>query len=313
MNPRSLLRAPRKLAADVLAARQPPILIIGLPRSGSSWLGDVLATAEGVKYYREPFNCTWQPEAEPYQYLYLREEDAHLEFDTYVSAAFEGRVPKEHVDRHVWGQHRRFDWWPGRVLIKEVHAILAAERIEHVANAEVIVIVRHPGALAASWSRMREKRPDGPQWYDIDSQLDRLLAQPQLIEDYLRPYVEVLERARSGEKYFEKVGAMWGAVYHVILSQAARRGWTIVTHESLCGDAEGQYGKLYEELDLRWSKRTTEFLQASTTAHSERPFETQRISEDEPDKWRDEMPEQEVEEVLSAVRPFGIDLYPSLS
>lgn len=310
MNPRAALRAPYLLASDVVAARRPPILLAGLPRSGSSWTGNVLATGASMRYYREPCNAKWQRWAEPFQFRYVRADDSDYAFDSYIKAAFEGRIGGPAVEKHKWDRYKRSPTWPGRILVKEVHTVLALERMEQVASPQVVVIVRHPCALASSWARLRKDRPNDPMWRGVDEHIAALQGQPQLVTDHLEPYMDVLS---SAETYLEKVGALWGAMYKVMLQQAATRpGWIVVTHETLSGNPDPSFRVVFERLGVRWTDLTTRTLATTTTRASDKPYETLRISKDEPEKWKSELSDSEAQEVLSGARPFGIGMYPEL-
>lgn len=260
-----------------------------------------------MRYYREPFNAKWQRYAVPFQFRYLRALDKDERFDAYCRAAFEGRIGGPAVEKHQWGRYSRFSWWPGRVLIKEVHAVLAIGRIERLIEPQVIIIVRHPCALAASWLRLRAERPDDPMWRDIDDHLDGLLRQDALVDEHLAPHVQTLSSART---YLEKVGALWGAIYSVLLRQAAQRpDWVVVTHEELSLNPEAAFRSLFDQVGIRWTSSTSRRLESTTSAHSTEPYQTVRISKKEPDKWRKELTNEQVEEVLTGARPFGIELY----
>lgn len=306
----STLRPPPNPLTDVAGAFRKPILLAGLPRSGSSWTGKLLASGGGIRYFREPFNAKWQRFAEPFQFHYLRADDENTDFDVYCRAVFKGRVGGPSVERHQWSRYAHFGWWPGRVLVKEVHAVLALERIERLVGPRTVVLVRHPCALASSWRRLLEARPDDPMWSGVDHHLQGLLGQKALVDEYLAPHIHTLESAQT---YLEKVGALWGAVYKVLLQQAERHpDWIVVTHESLSADPEGSFRRLFGQLGVRWTYKTSKLLEETSSKHSNSLYGTVRVSTDEVGKWRGELSPAEAEEVLAGARPFGIGLYKEL-
>lgn len=312
VSPQHLLRAPLMLARDWFASHRRPILIVGLPRSGSSWLGNVLATGASMKYYREPFSKSWHPEAEPFQYAYVPAGAYNSAFDAYARRAFSGRIPSDRVAEHLWKRYHRFPRWPGRVLVKEVHAILGAERLEEISGASIVVAIRHPASLAASWRRLGKTRDIFREWQQIGFQFERL-SDPALLRDHLGPYQEILEYAQgTGASDFEKVGAIWGAMYRVLLNQAASRGWKVVTHEQLCVDSRLEFKALFQELELEWTDQTEAYLLESTTVDNGKPFDTRRVSEDEVGKWREELTPTELRDTLHTATAFDIEAYPSL-
>ena len=52
----ALMRVPllSRLIAAVIKPRDPPILLVSLPRGGSSWIGGILGSAKESLYLREP-------------------------------------------------------------------------------------------------------------------------------------------------------------------------------------------------------------------------------------------------------------------
>lgn len=308
MTLRHLATAPLLMAEGLMTSRRPPILLAGMPRSGSTWVGAVMATAGSVRYYMEPFNAQWRRLAEPFQFRYVRADESVGRFDAYARAAFDGRIGGPSIERHRSPQYHRYAWWPGRVLIKEVHAILALDRVEALVDPAVVVIVRHPCAVASSWARLDKERPGGGMWGEVDAHLATLLGQPALLDDHLGPYVDVLTSART---YLEKVGALWGALYTVMLRQArANPDWVVVTHEAISRDPAREFAAIFASVGLRKTPTTAQELERTTTAEGKTPFDAVRVSADEPDKWRRELTEAEAAEVLEHARPFGIDLYP---
>lgn len=307
MNLRTIAHRPLLLASDLRSVRQRPVLVAGMPRSGSSWTGAILATGKSIRYYREPFNAKWRRYAEPFQFRYLRSGDEDNSFDEYCRAAFDGRIGGPAVEKHHWERYKRYRGWPGRALLKEVHAILALDRIDDLVHPAVAVIVRHPCALAASWARLDRDRPGDPMWSGVDDHLSGLLSQNALLEDYLSPYADVLS---SADSYYEKVGALWGAIYTVLLSQAKTHSdWAVVTHEALSLNPEAEFQALFAALGCKWTPATTQALARTTSADGKKPYGTVRVSTDEPDKWRSELTSDQVDQVWLGAAPFGIDLY----
>lgn len=297
----------RDLAADAWARRHPPVILAGLPRSGTTWLAEVLATARGVQYIHEPFNITHRPAARPHYLTYATARHADPAFEAYAREAFSGRVKPVKGSGPRGKAHPA--WWPTRLVVKDVHTPLALEWVDRHVSPQVVIATRHPCAVASSWLRLRRQLPKDFHWQDMELHLQPLLAQPALVEGDgpLAPFRDVL---RSAETYLERFGAYWGACYHVILRQrAAHPAWTLVPHEALCVDPDGEFRRVFERLHLRWSPATTAHLAASTTTASDRPYVAQRVSAEEPDKWRRELTEVEVEEVRRFVRPYKLGLY----
>lgn len=285
----------------MIIAQRRPIYVVGLPRTGTTWIASILNTAEAIKYFHEPFNHNNVAEAAMYSMKYIRAGDDDYVFARFCSDAFVGRTDGPNVRSQLSWRYRRFPWWPGRVMVKDVHSFGALEWIHQHISPVTIIVMRHPCAVAASWLRLN---------YGIES-FQRLLDQPNLIDDYLEPFEGLLRSARG---YLEKIGALWGATYYVMLQQQRiHSDWILVQHEELCRDPVEQYRKLFRILDLQWTQKTDELIAVSTTRHSNKPYELERISSQEPDKWKEELSAEQIEQVRQFVEPFGIQYYTDFS
>ena len=286
------------LLSGIETMRKPPVYIVGLPRSGTTWIASVINTARSVKYFHEPFNCSNFIGASRFCMKYLVESGDDVEFARYCSKAFKGEILSDCSRTMLAPSYRRYPQLPGRVVVKDVCSCLAVECVESLFDPMIVLVIRHPCAVAASWHRLD---------YDIDRHLEAIRIQPQLNQNFLHAFQSVLRDARS---FWQKIGAVWGAVYYVLSQQQKTHPmWKIVQHEVLCENPVGSFRDLFETLDLTWTDATDAFLCASTKFASADPYTTRRISANEPDKWRKQLDRQQIKDVLNFVQPFGIPLY----
>lgn len=293
------IQAGRLLVTDIRSARKPPVLVAGLPRAGTTWLGRTLGQAPGLRYFHEPFNVGKVAEARPYLMRYLRADDYEPAFAELCREAFEGRGKHERMrGGHPFQSDLR---WPARHLVKDVHVCLALDWISRHIGAQTVIIVRHPCAIASSWARLREHFPDDAHW-DVDTHVAPLLSQPALFEDHLAPYRETIAAA---ETYFEKLGVLWGATYHVILRQWENHpNWIVVRHQDLCIDPQRTFADLARRLDLDWTRAVQDHLRDSTSKAGNQPYELRRIAAEEPKKWMIELGNDAAQEVLAFAQRF---------
>lgn len=141
-----------ELLARAFPFRQPPILLASFPRSGSSWLGRILATSPEIAYLREPVNQE-AIRRDPTATLARMDEEKtrrmHLEL---AAPCFYGRVPRglasvPHIGRFLPGRRHRV-----RLLIKEVNPYAALLYLERF-RPDFLFLTRHPAAIADSFLR----------------------------------------------------------------------------------------------------------------------------------------------------------------
>ena len=286
------------LLGGIETMRQPPVFIVGLPRSGTTWIASIISTARSVKYFHEPFNCSNVFGASQFCMKYLAKVHDDLEFARHCRAAFNGEIITEPIRAMLPPMYRRHPQLPGRVVVKDVCSCLAVECVESLVDPMTILVVRHPCAVAASWHQLN---------YDVDRHLEAIRTQPQLNQNFLQAFESVLKDARG---FWAKIGAVWGAVYYVLFQQQRLRPkWRIVEHEAFCRNPVARFRDLFEVLDLTWTDATEALLCESTKIDNRDPYKTQRISGNEPDKWEKVLNKQQINDVLKSVQPFGIPFY----
>ncbi|MEO0513829.1 MAG: sulfotransferase [Planctomycetota bacterium] len=272
----------------------PPIIVVGLARSGTSWLGKVLSFIDGYTYYREPDNVNYVRGTRNYfEQLYLAGEMNDLDYAKHMDRATSGRVANHFTmsaDPGPWldklpPQFRRLgNVVPGLyrrqsgVLLKLVYANLTLDWLaRRYPDARIIYIRRHPAAVFASWKRLG--------W---TPHLEPLLNQPALMADHLEPYRDTLERVDS---FWAKAGALWGAIHRVIENQsAAGLPVRVVSFEDLCESPEAGFHALYEYLGCAWNTQVDEFVRAShTRGDRKQAYSLSRNSKDMIATWQKEV------------------------
>jgi hypothetical protein len=187
------------MASDLAIPDLPgrPILVTGMPRSGTTWVGRVLCAGNGAGYLNEPFNLATSPGT-------IRVPVDH--WFHYVTAENEGRIvralePLLRFDYPLGRELRRcrryidlldtVKMWRSfvrgrgrRPLVKEPHAVFSAEWFARRLASDVVVTVRHPAAVVSSWKRL-----------DWNFDFANLLGQAALVRDVLGPFRSDMERA----------------------------------------------------------------------------------------------------------------------
>ncbi|WP_432478388.1 sulfotransferase [Nocardioides sp. GXQ0305] len=284
-----------------------------MPRTGTSWLARVLSTAAGYTYYREPDNFEHVAEAQRYfQYLYLPEGADDEHYRRLMERALKGEVatrftmaqsPGPILERLPRRWRHLGDRFPALylrqpgILVKLVHSNLALDWLhEHFPDARQVYLVRHPCGQFASWARLG--------W---TPEPRMLLEDDALVHDHLRPYAEVI---RAADTFWERAGALWGAVNLVVARQREiQPHGALLQFEWLCEDPPARFRTVFDRLGLSWTRATEEFL-STHDQHDSSPYSMQRRSTDEISKWKAELPPASVEECRRFVEPFDLPWFP---
>jgi len=290
------------LFQPLIKGNSSPILIAGLPRTGTTWLASILSTASGIKYLHEPFNPKYFPESASYTRKYIRCDSEDERFIQYCHTVFSGQLNNNQELTPYYQNllYKKIPWWPGRILVKDVHCGMSLDWIARHVNPSIAIVIRHPCAVAASRFRLFA-RGQGQKL------IQSLLSQPTLMRDYLSPFESLIEDAQT---IWQQMAVFWGASYYLMLEQQRQHPeWIVVQHELLCQEPEKQYRQLFDKLSLSWTAMTDHILDVSTTTNREKSDIPERISSQEPEKWKKELEPEQIEQIKRFVQPFGIKYY----
>lgn len=148
-----------RLIAALCPFRRPPVVLLSYPRSGSSWVGWILGTSPDVVYLREPINHQLQRRdggAKPVETVIDPYADAATArwYARAADRAFAGIVPDGRAEivadpatLRLRERRRR------HLLVKEVNP-LAVELFVARYRPKIVLLLRHPAAVAGSWERL---------------------------------------------------------------------------------------------------------------------------------------------------------------
>lgn len=240
-------------------AAVPPILVTGSHRSGTTWVGKVLARAPGVAYVHEPFNPQrapgWMGGRLPHWYLYVCAENERA-FAPLVEAVLAFRYPLGR-DLPRLGAPRAAGQtaleWPrsvmarvakARPLIKDPIALFSAEWLAERFGMVPVVMIRHPAAFAGSLKRLG--------WtFDFRNWAEQDL----LLRDLLAPYAEdIRDFAARPRDVVDQAILMWNAIHHAIRGYRQRHSrWTFVKYEDLAERPAQGFREVASRVDVAWS------------------------------------------------------------
>ena len=264
------------VTAPPAAAEQAPILVTGAPRSGSTWLGNVLSLAPNVGFVHEPFNqhCSrglcragfphsfvHVTEANEARYLAPMRDTLAWRFSPgselrAIPARATPRPPRALArlvrDYAYFEQmHRR----GARMIVKDPIALFSADWIARRFGARVVVLVRHPAGFVASM------RAAG---FVMNFQAFR--RQPSLMEGRLAPFADEIRAAAEPSPSIEANTLLWRILHHHIALLAEEHpDWIFVRHEDLSRDPMGAFPPLFAALGLPYTQGVADGLAQFTS------------------------------------------------
>lgn len=287
--------------ARTLRRTSGPVLVTGMPRSGTTWLARLLAAAPGTALTgREPMN----PRGRQYALAgtvsgwarILSPTDAQKRA---VLRSHRGWTPL------VYSRYGRRQWaapLPGvRVIVKDPFAMLSMPGLARVSGAVPVLVYRHPAAALASYRRMG--------WEPDLTELQPIVRAHQA-EGHAAE-LTALDLPAPGEvSPAEAMGLFWAALYTMALSDLEQPGLgaVVVAHEEIAGGGAEAARALFDELGLTWSDRVLAELQGRPRASAPdnaRLHRFDRAPAEVAQSWRATVPAAEIEvieQVTAGVR-----------
>ena len=264
------------------------ILIAGTARSGTTWLGDLIASQLPCRMMFEPFNPDLVPEYRGFSYFqYMRPDKGNPEFYHFAQKVFTGEIRNSWIDRQnerIVSKYR---------LIKEIRANLALKWLyDSFPGVPILFLVRHPCAVVLSRMELG---------WATDGDIEPFLSQPDLVEDHLAPYVEIMESAATAE---EKHAIIWCVSNLVPLSQCRQGELKVVYYEHLCTATEGELLGIFQTIGHKYTYRIDKNInQPSQTTRNTSAVVT---GTDKINSWQKKLNPAQIDNILRVVDAFGL-------
>ena len=301
-----------------------PILVTGAHRTGTTWVGKMLAASGQAAYISEPLNILHRPGVlsapTRYWYTYLCAENEGdylpglrqmLQFRYHTLA--ELRSLRSFKDVGRMGRDWRIFWW-GRVfhkrpLLKDPFAVFSAPWFFKRLGCQVVITVRHPGAFASSLKRL-----------DWPFDLRDLLNQPLLMRDWLEPFrPEIEEMAKNPDDIIGQSCLLWRMVYQIVEQfKKEYPQFQVVRHEDLSLQPIDGYRALYTALGLSLTPQVEQtILSASSSENpvevSKRAVHSVRLdSQANLHNWKRRLSPGEIQRVRQLTEEVALRYYPEM-
>jgi hypothetical protein len=298
------------------------VLIAGVPRSGTTWIGRTLGQTAGATYvnepdgFRDPFAFRTMlahgenPVLEPGQPAADLERlwagalaggrEAGTGRDRLARALYE-RTPLEarraaRARGRASGRLRLVAWAAvprvaepaaRHVVVKSVQCPLALEWITHRFAPRVLVVERNPFNVLASWAELDYVRSD---------------RERAVMAAYARRHWDLDPPAADAARL--EVQAFAFGVQTSALRDAADQHpeWVRTSHEELCVDTPARFRRLAAELGLEWSEAAERFLADSDRDGT--PYRTLRRTGEQPDRWRERLGPDQLATIRATLARF---------
>jgi hypothetical protein len=265
------------------------ILVAGTARSGTTWLGDLIASQIPCRILFEPFNPDLVPEYHNFRYFqYMRPGSENPKFRAFARMVFTGEI------RNRWVDHQNEQIVSEYRLIKEIRANLALKWLhDNFPEIPIIFLMRHPCAVVSSRMELG---------WATDSDIQPFLSQPDLVADHLCDQLEFIRNAKTEE---EKHAIIWSISNLVPLKQFQPGELKIIYYEHLCTQPEFVLPAIFTSMGQRYEVTAMDKIN--------RPSQTTRETsavvngKDRLSLWKQKLTPLQIDNILRMVEKFGLN------
>lgn len=299
---RGLKRAVKSISSIHLADGRPNVFLFSTPRSGSTWLMELIWTQPSFKYCNQPlslFNPLVRKHLGIDRWEALYESDSAPTLERYFREICEGRLRFANPNP-LRGHYRPITH---RIVFKEIHG--CADRVNwfrDTFNARIAYLVRHPIAVAISSERF--------------PLLDAFLGTVYR-EHFSHEQLAFADRIATSGSPLERGVLSW-CLQNVVPLREVSDDWAVVTYEQLVVDPAPVIHELAAKLELPAPDRIRDALTVpSVNVKIKSSEETKHLLYEttvdrRPDlvnKWRRKVATSEEARAMEIVSTFELDLY----
>lgn len=296
-----------------------PILVTGSHRSGTTWVGRMLAADADTAYISEPLNVLHRPGLFrvpiKYWYTYINHENENeylpaiqelLNFQYHIWLEIKslrsikdflrmGRDFRIFYNGSLHGQ---------RPLIKDPFALFSSAWFAQKLNCQVVITVRHPAGFTSSLKRLN---------WNFD--FGNFLNQPLLIRDHLEKDKDAMQAVDKND-IVTQGALLWKLIYRFVhLSGNLIPNLNILRHEDISLDPVTGFQNLYQKLGLDFTENVkTKILNSSSSENPNKlsKNKTHSVNLDSKanlDNWKKILTQEEISKIRNITEEVSHHFY----
>ena len=252
--------------------RSNPIFVTGAPRSGTTWVGKMLALSKNIGYIHEPFNTDHnigrisKQFDYRFQYIEIDEKSKYeklfidlIDFKYNLNNAINSVKTLQDFGNKIreFGQTAQNRIFNRRPLIKDPIGIFSVPWFCKRFDALPVITIRHPGAVISSFKRLN--------W---QIEFSSIYNQKLLMDNYLSSFKNNLEnRLNSENDPIENGILLWNIIYYVVIQyQKEYPNWYFIRHEDISRRPLELFKNLYNKLGIEFSPHIKKEIDLSTSS-----------------------------------------------
>jgi len=291
------------------------ILIVGTPRSGTTWFSEILLTIPGYAYLFEPLDPLWFPAS----------FKAGFRSKTYLSQDVEWNRGEEYLRKTLTGQiNSLLPLYLPLLKPKMIFRQLLGDKLivkfvnlnrllpwvnKKFKVGKIFFIIRHPCAVVNSQLKKGfcGYRPASPPFDYIFPSKEQILKELLSIEGLDSQLINKMKNISSIE---EILAVSWCIDNYIPLSIQKPYPFSIITYEKLVKDGKKEIIKIFNELgEKNISSSTFRYLDLPSISTRKKDLNRVTNMDEQLSNWKKTLSDQKINKILKIVNDFGLDFY----
>jgi hypothetical protein len=289
------------------------IFLVGTPRSGTTWLMELLENIPSYTYLFEPLHSIWFPEVVKIDFKsrpYLLKDRERIEWEEYLRKIFTGKVvnrmplygfkPKMLMNRLL----------SKKLIVKSVRLTRLLPWIaERFQLRSAFYIIRHPCATIASQLKTGFFGYHNyyPPYLNARPSIDNIISEASHM-NFVDP--ELIEKLKKMNTIEEILTAAWCLDNYIPLNEPKTQKWTTLLYEKLVADGESEIKRLCKTLNHEEITEiaTQQLRKPSIVTLGDEKKKLKSI-DIQLSKWKKQFNQDQIDRMLKILSDFGLDFY----
>ena len=289
------------------------IIVTGFPRSGTTWMAEIIREISGSKLLNEPLRQNTPPRAGEVGFnsrKFIGPSEEHPQKKAFLSNVLKGKVGKNanwyFKEQDSFGKLNEH-FTNRKLVVKFCRAGGIIHWLDNQFDMKgIVTIIRHPCATIDSMMRWADywKEPEG-EWL----QKRRLAYKTNVPENIYNRFKDIFQGFTSWE---ENLAIMWCLEYYFLLEEYPNTNnkWILISYERLLIDGESEIKNTISKLGLD-TDSTNIFLSRPSKTASDSLNSTNL--EEQIYKYKKNLSTVQIDQILKIVDTFGINYEKYLS
>jgi len=296
------------------------ILIVGSPRSGTTWLMDILCSLPGYTSVFEPLNPIWYPESFEVGFrsrTFLKSDKIWPERKEYLEKIFTGKIANLPIKDtpldllNTISINNLFNYIFGsKLIIKSVNMNrMLPWVIKNFPLKNIFYIIRHPCATISSQLRtgLYGYRNSSPPYHDIFPNIQDIKKEISELDNL---DFDLISKLKDLKKREEVLAFIWGLDNYIPLSFEKPYPWKTIIYEKLVMDGKKEIKKIFDDMGVKnIPKSTFHYLKKPSAVTLKEDKKYIKRPEYQISKWKKFLSEQQIKNIMKIVSYFNIDFY----